>query len=116
LTLGACPNHAGRRPPDGGRSSSGLLQITRHRRRYRRPALRRGTALRRSLICLKGDQREIEVNAQGRTKLPESAVVFGRHSPPRWVDERAIYMAAPVAYGELVIQTVGATDMSGALV
>jgi len=56
------------------------------------------------------------VDAWGRANLPDSTVVVGRHSPPRWIYERAMYAAAPVSYGEPVIQTVGATDMSGASV
>jgi hypothetical protein len=44
-------------------------------------------------------------------QVAESAVVVGPHSPPRWVYERAIHLAGPVAYGEPMIQPVGATDM-----
>jgi hypothetical protein len=46
--------------------------------------------------------------------LLASTVVVGPHSPPRWIYERAIYTAAPGAYGEPVIQSVEAMDMSGA--
>jgi hypothetical protein len=105
------------RPPDGGPSPSGLTQITWHRRRYRRAARRRRPtyALRRP-DPPKGDQRETEVDARSRATLPESAVVVGPHSPPRWIYERAICMAARLAYGQPVIKTVGAADMSGASV
>src|SRR5436305_14608826 len=35
------PRNAGPRPPEGGRLSGGILEITWHRWRYRRPARRR---------------------------------------------------------------------------
>jgi hypothetical protein len=56
------------------------------------------------------------VGARGRAKLSEGTVVVGPHSLPQWVYERAIYTAAPVAYGDPVIQTVEATGISGASV
>jgi hypothetical protein len=100
LNVGACRITLDERPPDRGRSSSGLLEITWHRRRYRRSPRRRSP----TVYAL-------------RQPDPQSIVVVGPHLPPRWVCERAIYTAAPVAYGEPVIhQTVGAMDMSGASV
>jgi hypothetical protein len=48
--------------------------------------------------------------------LPESTVVAGPHSLPQSLYGHAIYIAAPIAYGEPVIQTVVAMSMSRAKV
>jgi hypothetical protein len=46
----------------------------------------------------------------------QRALVVVPHSEPRWVYERAIYTAAPVTYGELVIYITGDTNAFGASV